>query len=474
MISKITPEGKQKDVLALPAKGHIVVLGTAGSGKTTMALFRALFLSNLPDKPNVLLVTFNGALVEYMTKIGDTLGPNITIESFHKFARGYLNSIGKMPKRNGVLGPDEKVSCIKKALEFVKSQHPEESTLKRALNIFVDEITFIERFGINSAEEYNEVERIGRASANIKRENRKWFFMVYEKYLQIRKELGRLYDWDDIALYVYNNLLLDKTQRRYQHIIVDEGQDFSPIMIKALTKAIPDNGSFSFFGDVAQQIYGSRLSWRDSGINVAENGIWRFDKNYRNPTTIIKFAQDITKSKYWKQNSDMIEPSERIAKGPKPILLKFENLSNEINWLIKQINLNSKTSSNVVVFRNREILETIRDKLQRKGIHYTVITKDQTGFANIKGIYLSTFHAVKGLEFDNVYIPFLCDNIFPDEDTIENSISKDTALSDELKLLYVATTRSKFGLFISYHNEISRLFPIESINYDSVSEEDLD
>ena len=37
----ITLTGKQQEVLALPAKGHIVVLGTAGSGKTTIALYRA-------------------------------------------------------------------------------------------------------------------------------------------------------------------------------------------------------------------------------------------------------------------------------------------------------------------------------------------------------------------------------------------------------------------------------------------------
>lgn len=44
----ITPTGKQQEVMALPAKGHIVVLGTAGSGKTTIALYRAHHLANIP------------------------------------------------------------------------------------------------------------------------------------------------------------------------------------------------------------------------------------------------------------------------------------------------------------------------------------------------------------------------------------------------------------------------------------------
>lgn len=64
MLGNIKPDGKQKEVLALPATGHIVVLGTAGSGKTTMALFRAIGLANLPSHPNVLVATFNRALVQ--------------------------------------------------------------------------------------------------------------------------------------------------------------------------------------------------------------------------------------------------------------------------------------------------------------------------------------------------------------------------------------------------------------------------
>lgn len=55
----ITLTGKQQEALALPAKGHIVVLGTAGSGKTTIALYRARHLANIPNGGNVLLVTFN-------------------------------------------------------------------------------------------------------------------------------------------------------------------------------------------------------------------------------------------------------------------------------------------------------------------------------------------------------------------------------------------------------------------------------
>lgn len=473
MLRNIKPEGKQKEVLALPASGHTVVLGTAGSGKTTMALLRAIGLANLPSHPNVLVVTFNRALVQYMSAINNHSLSNLKIENYHKFARGYMNSLGKMPAWNGIVSPEGKEYYITQALDAAKEKWPTESTFKRPVSIFIDEITFMERFGIEKLDDYIKAERVGRASVNIKREKRKWVFMIYEDYIALRANDHKLYDWDDLALYVYKELLTDTRPRHYEHVILDEGQDFSPMMIKSLIATVGENGSFSFFGDVAQQIYGSRLSWRDSGINITENKIWRFDKNYRNPASISAFAKDITTSEYWEQNDDMISPTAFIAEGPKPVLVRFSTEQKELDWLIKQVIYSSATSSNVVICRNRSTLDEIKRALVKKGIIPTIINKDQAGFSNVKNVYLSTFHAVKGLEFENVFIPFLCDDIFPDKETLEKAASEENVLADELKLLYVAATRSKYGLFMSYHGDLSQLFPIESKNYDKADGENL-
>ena len=55
------PIGRQKEVLVLPAQGHFVVLGTAGSGKTTLAILRSAYLADHQTDHNgtTLLVTFN-------------------------------------------------------------------------------------------------------------------------------------------------------------------------------------------------------------------------------------------------------------------------------------------------------------------------------------------------------------------------------------------------------------------------------
>lgn len=470
-MKNITPDGKQAEVLALPAKGHLVVLGTAGSGKTTMALLRAIQLSSRPGDEKVLLVTFNGALVDYMRNIANEVPSKLNVENYHKFARGYLNYRAKMPRWNGIIESAEKLRLITDAVSVLKDQYPEESTFRRPIEFFVDEITFIERFGFTDLDSYYDAERIGRSSANIKRDNRKWIYAVYIKYLELREKSGRKYDWDDLAMYVYQEMLNDSAPRRYTHIIVDEGQDFSPMMIKSLVKAVADGGSFSFFGDVAQQIYGSRLSWRDSGINT--DRIWRFNVNYRNPATIVDFATDITKSKYWRQDTDMVETNVKIAQGPKPVLIKFLDREKETFWVVERAVAAGKNSSVVIVCRNRTDIETFRRRLAEKGCSAIVINKDTAGFPNVKAVYLSTFHAVKGLEFENVFIPYLSGDKLPDADVVGKALTKSDAYADEIKLLYVAVTRSKYGLYMSFCEELSPLFPAESQHYDYYDEEAL-
>lgn len=458
----ITPQGKQAEVFALPAKGHLVVLGTAGSGKTTIALLRAYHLANL-DNNKVLLVTFNAALVQYMKDICGTVPDNLTIENYHKFARGYLNCRGKMPNRNGILSHNGKLSLIEQAIEICKNCYPNQSTLRRNKEFFYDEITFIEQFGFENEDEYYKAERIGRASANIKRENRHWIYLVFEQYKTLRLSNGFNYDWDDLAYYTYQELKKDDTPRVYNHIIVDEGQDFSPMMIKSLVRAVRENGSFTFMGDVAQQIYGSRLSWRDAEISTER--IWKFQINYRNPGTISDFAYDITKSKFWIHTNDMIEPESKIAEGPKPILINFKSSDSELAWVVGKAIEVSEKSTTVIICRTRSDIDDYACALWKKGKDHTVIKKDTKIHIENGKIYLTTFHSAKGLEFAHVFIPRLTSEKLPDPDIINSATSTESALSDELKLLYVAVTRSKYGLYMTYSGTLSELFPSNSTNY---------
>jgi superfamily I DNA/RNA helicase len=266
---------------------------------------------------------------------------------------------------------------------------------------------------------------------------------------------GYKYDWTDVALYVYIELQGNMSQRHYGHIIVDEGQDFSPMMIKSLLTAVGEGGSFTFFGDVAQQIYGSRLSWRDSGINAER--VWMFDANYRNPYTIVAFANDIVQSKHWQKSKDEVTSVFRIAGGPKPVLVEFGNIKQETNWVVQRAIETAKNQSTVIICRNGNDINLFKTELKNKGCKVSIINRWTPSYANVKTVYLATFHATKGLEFYNVFVPLLTDDRLPERGTLENA--------DEMKLLYVVATRSKYGLFMSYHGTLTPLFPKGSKNY---------
>ena len=66
----------------------------------------------------------------------------------------------------------------------------------------------------------------------------------------------------------------------------------------------------------------------------------------------------------------------------------------------------SKTSSVVIICRNRSDIDMFLYKFKKQGCTATEIDKDTAGYADAKKVYLSTFHSAKGLEFDNVLSPF--------------------------------------------------------------------
>lgn len=247
-----TPVGQQCDVLSFPAEGHFVVLGTAGSGKTTLAILRASMLSRgyCIDEEKTLLLTFNKALVTYLNSFAKNELKNVDVRNYHSFARGYLNSRGKLGRNDIVPNfkwDNQKLSMIKAAKDLVKQKYPKEVTFEREEVVFYEEIQWLQRMGIEDLGKYEKITRTGRIGTRINRDKRRYFFEVYQEYLKIREERGYKYDWDDMAYFVREEFNVDTRERMYKHIIIDEGQDFSPVMLQSLAAAVPKGESDVFW-----------------------------------------------------------------------------------------------------------------------------------------------------------------------------------------------------------------------------------
>jgi superfamily I DNA/RNA helicase len=448
------PVGKQKEVVTLMPEGHVVVLGTAGSGKTTMAIHRAAFVADerADHGGATLLVTFNRALVTYLEHLRPPELRSVDVRTYHHFARGYLASRGLM-SFNAICDNELRDTIITEAIASVRARRNGQTLLERPLQLFSEEIRWINHHGIETEADYVRAERIGRSTARLRRAERSVVYEVYKEYRERRaSEYGRDYDWDDLAGATRKALDDDDGERMYHHVVIDEGQDFSPEMIRSLALAIPKNGSFTMFADVAQQIYGRRISWADAGLKITEP--WRFEKNYRNSPQIAELGLAIAAMPYYAGEPDMVAPTEFAADGPMPTLVRFDSVGEETAFVIDQARRASESGSVVVLVRRR----SDEGSLRRAFPGAQRLHRDMLAWNPGPGVSYGTYHSAKGLEFDTVILPRLSASDVPDPDAVE-ALGKEEATAGDGRLLYVGVTRARQNLIMTCAGELTPLMP---------------
>ena len=213
-----TPVGRQKEVLALPAHGHTVVLGTAGSGKTTLAVHRALYLAH-PDTDHsgrTLLVTFNRTLVEYLSSLFSSVPGNVDVRTYHRFARGYLDSRGRMSP-NVICGPEDLKELCCQAIEEARSEGESHAMLQRPIAFLTEEFRWLAQHGITTADQYVKADRIRRAGTRDRPERTAQSSSICINAINCYgRSVARLYDWDDLSHTVLAEFESDKKPRHFR------------------------------------------------------------------------------------------------------------------------------------------------------------------------------------------------------------------------------------------------------------------
>jgi superfamily I DNA/RNA helicase len=308
---------------------------------------------------------------------------------------------------------------------------------------------------MNATSYYIEAQRVGRGEVPLDRKSRAIVFEVFEEYLSLRKAERKDFDWDDMASAVCEEFDRDRSRRLYKHIVIDEGQDFSPQMIRSLSKAIPSDGSLTFFGDMAQQIYGRRMSWKSAGLNVSK--VWEFKENYRNTRQIATLGLAISRMPYYEGTPDLVEPVSPKADGPLPALVECQSIQKEIELVRELASQSAKTQTVAVLGRTWDAAYAVAKGLPSSAVK---LHRDMTTWQAGPKIYYGTFHGAKGLEFDTVFLPFLSASNIPDPEQI-NAFGRDEAQADDGKLIYVGVTRAKTRLVITYTGAVTELLPTE-------------
>ena len=436
----------------LAARGHLVVLGTAGTGKTVMAIHRAAHLADQRTENSgpTLLLTYNNSLVTYLRHLADGLR-GVTVETYAKFGRGYLCSRGQMGP-NQIAGPDPRRFYVEQALKATAAEYKTNPFFDRETDFFLDELEWIDGNGLASEQDYLAVNRVGRMAA-LQPGQRHVVWQIREKYLAARIAGGYPYDWPGLPRAVRAALSADTTGRRYKHIVVDEAQDLSPESIRSLAAAVPADGSLTLFADYAQQIYGQRMSWRSCGLRVARAEV--FLDNYRNSPEIARLAIAMAQMPHFKDSADLVEPREpQRAAGAKPTLACYSSTTAEAASVAANASAFGKRARVGVLARTRA-----EARLATLGIAGVTMLHDNIQRWEIEtGVYAGTYYSAKGLEFDVVFLPFCGADRSPDKDTIA-AFGDTEAASRESRLLYVGVTRARDELIITYTGGLTPLLP---------------
>ncbi len=225
-------------------------------------------------------------------------------------------------------------------------------------------------------------------------------------------------------------------------------------MLRSLAAAIADDGSLTFFGDMAQQIYGNKMSWRNAGVNVRR--VWRFEENYRNTKQIAQLALAVAAMPHFSDDPDLVAPKSPTADGPLPALVSFSSEGEELAFVVAQARRLGQTGTAAILVRDRlKDEQFIAQALGRDG---TRLHRDMPKWQAGPGTFYGTYHSAKGLEFDSVLLPRMSSTNLPHLPDVDAFGTEDASTRDQ-HLIYVAVTRAKYNLILTHVGESTILLP---------------
>ncbi len=468
---------EQKKSIISPEKNILCIAG-AGSGKTTVLTKRIEFLIKFKSVPHkkILGITFSRKAKEEMEhRLKNLEVANVIIETFNSFCERTLKKYGNKIYKGEVKVAQyrDKISIISSALkktgtsfdtfyeDYFNRRQLREKSKDDLFFIFVNDIFTIIDYYKNL--EKNIEKFYERENNTTKKRIANIIYNIAVETQKILKERN-LRDFSDqitdtLKLFRENKNLIPN----FEHILVDEFQDINLIQFELL-KLLNSQNLFAV-GDPRQAIYG----WRGAEIKFILNFPKHFENtqiiqlknNYRSQKQILEFANESIKSlglinlSYTKENEN------------KNCVFLFEQNSEllEKRFVLEAIkNSQSKRNEIFVLARTNRILKGYADFFSQNGVKYSIKSEEEYKNAEPKEneVVLATVHSIKGMEANEVYL-VSCNSIsFPNKvaDNFVFQLMKSQDYynknSEELRLFYVAITRAKEKLIITYSGNYSK------------------
>lgn len=431
--------------------GPARVAGSAGTGKTVVALHRAVHLAEADDDARVLLTTFSDPLAHALKDKLRTLVSNrprlaerIDVLALDAVAlRLYRAAVGAPT----VVSADEEAEVVAEAV--AEAGDP---SLSGRLAL-AEWRHVVDAWQLGTWDDYRDVSRAGRRT-RLPQGRREAVWAAVEG---VRR---RLADRGLVTMSAVYGALAELYEgghpSPYDHVVVDEAQDVGVAQLRflaAMAGGRPD-GLF-FAGDLGQRIFQPPFSWRQLGVDVRGRS-HTLRINYRTSHQIRRRADGLLNPEI----ADVDGVVERRAgttsvfNGPEPVVLVADDAASEAeavgDWLAGLVGAGVAPAEIGIVVRSDAQVGRAQGAAAHAGLEVCVLdgrVRTEDGRASV-----GTMHLAKGLEFRAVAVMACDDDVVPLEDrvaTAADAAAIEEVYDTERHLLYVACTRARDHLMVS-------------------------
>jgi len=478
-----TIQRDQNAVIRNESSRVMIIQGVAGSGKTSIALHRIAFLlyrfRDTITAKDILIISPNKVFADYISNVLPELGEeNIPETSMEELATEMLENKYRFQtffeqvsdllehheaayiERMRFKSSFEFLSKLNQYLIYIENNYFTFTELRIAGTVvpfpFIEEkfkayhrMPLLKRFPeiVKDVQQYirsnGQRKLTGREKAQLWEEIPRMFKItgVLELYRDFYSWMGKpelfkmgdggVLEYADVFPLIYFKLRLEGVplHTHVKHLLVDEMQDYTPVQYAVLSRLF--HCKKTILGDVSQTVNPYSASSAEGIEQVFPQGdMVKLFRSYRSTWEITAFAQSISR------NPNII-PMERH--GEPPVVRRFNSNLEELEEIKNQIDLfkNSGRQALGIICKTQEQAETVYNSLKSPGIN--LLTPESTSFTH--GVIITTAHLAKGLEFDEVIVPFASANNY------RTDVDK--------SMLYIACTRAMHRLVLFYTKEIS-------------------
>ena len=458
----------QRKIVDREYKGPARVSGGPGTGKTIVALHRTVRLTRKlgpGSGRDVLLTTFNTNLAaDLRQRLIDLGGP----EMLDRVEIINIDKLASKVASEGSVGTRRRWITDSKAVDEWHRLLADENERDLDPEFLHDEWTqVILGQGVTTRAEYFKARRSGRGM-RISRESRAAIWRLIELYVQ-RLDAQNVWTLRQVSeraaqLETERALAAGGSARRYRHIVVDEAQDLSPTHWRMLRAMVAEGPNDIFIaGDTHQRIYGQPISLGQLGINIRGRSA-KLSLSYRTTHEILGTAAALLGEEDW---DDLDEGNEDLAgyrsilRGGTPDLKAYPTWESELSGIADIISKWSTTSVAISV-PERWMVDDAVKHLAKNGIRATVIGPEGPREADAP-VHVGTMHRFKGLEYQRMVLAGVADGAVPANRVLDIKLTDPVRYRNELKrgrsLLFVAATRARDAVLITWHGKKSRFLP---------------